>query len=88
MLYLFKPLPANDRDFSNWKPFIKNVWFRRNFPMIFLLLTDGFVFELLRYILCVNAIIAGSDIINSILIAVKPSNVKFCGGYYIDSRNT
>ena len=57
-------------------------------PMIFLLLTDGFGFELLRYILCVNAIIAGSDIINSILIAVKPSNVKFCGGYYIDSRNT
>ena len=57
-------------------------------PMIFLPLTDGFVFELLRYILCVNAIIAGSDIINSILIAVKPSNVKFCGGYYIDSRNT
>ena len=50
--------------------------------------TIGFVFELLRYILCVNAIIAGSDIINSILIAVKPSNAKFCGGYYIDSRNT
>ena len=178
MLYLFKPLPANDRDFSNWKPFIKNVWFRKHFmkfvyslqivliiiatmmgvwnfanwiikgsafilvfivhellhisvvykigdislthsgiffwlnsnavmskkrfwlfmtlpllvltiiPMFFLPLTDGFAFELLRYILCVNAIIAGSDIINSILIAVKPSNVKFCGGYYIDSRNT
>ncbi len=31
MLYLFKPLPANDRDFSNWKPFIKNVWFQRHF---------------------------------------------------------
>lgn len=31
MLYLFKPLPANDRDFSNWKPFIKNVWFRKHF---------------------------------------------------------
>lgn len=31
MLYLFKPLPANDRDFPNWKPFIKNVWFQRHF---------------------------------------------------------
>ena len=29
MLYLFKPLPSNDKDFSTWKPFIKNVWFRK-----------------------------------------------------------
>lgn len=34
-----------------------------------------------------NAIIAGSDIINSILIAIKPSNAKFCRGYYIVENN-
>ena len=45
-------------------------------PMFFLPLTDGFVFELLRYIVCINAIIAGSDIINSILIAMKSTKRK------------
>lgn len=55
-----------------------------NYSNVFLPLTDGFVFELLRYIVCINAIIAGSDIINSILIAMKSTNAKFCGGYYID----
>ena len=52
-------------------------------PMFLLFLVDGYVFEVLMYIMWVNAIIAGSDIINSILIAIKPSNAKFCRGYYI-----
>ena len=52
-------------------------------PMFLLPLADGFAFKVLMYILWVNAIIAGSDIINSILIAIKPSNAKFCRGYYI-----
>jgi len=173
MIYLFKPLPYSDMDFSNWIPFIKNACFRKHFmkfvyslqvvlilmslmlgvwnfanwviksiifilvfiihellhilvvykigdislthsgiffwlnsnatmskkrfwlfmtlpllaltivPMVFLPLASGFAFEVLMYILWINAIIAGSDIINSILIAIKPSNAKFCRGYYI-----
>lgn len=51
-------------------------------PLMLLPFVDGLVFETLRYILWVNAIIAGSDIINSILIAIKPANAKFCRGYY------
>ena len=52
-------------------------------PMFLLPLIEGLAFELLRYVLWVNAIIAGSDIINSILIVMKPSNAKFCRGYYM-----
>jgi len=52
-------------------------------PMFLLSLVEGVTFELLRFVLWVNAIIAGSDIINSILIAMKPSNAKFCRGYYV-----
>ena len=36
----------------------------------------------LKYIAWVNAITAGSDIINSLLIAVKPGNSFFYRGYY------
>lgn len=172
MLYFFKPLPPNDIDFSNWRPFIKNEWFRKHFmkfvyalqvvlilisgalgvwnytnifirivvfiivyvshellhilvvykmgdisltrsgiflwlnsnavmtkirfwlfmtlplivltiiPTILLLLVEGIIFDVLTYVLWVNAIIAGSDIINSVLIAIKPTNAKFCRGYY------
>jgi len=172
MLYFFKPLPPSDIDFSNYRPFIKNEWFRKHFmkfvyalqvvliliseslgvwnfssllirivvfimvyvshellhilvickigdislthsgiflwlnssavmskkrfwlfmtlpllvltiiPMILLPMVDGIIFDILKYILWVNAIIAGSDIINSVLIAIKPSNAKFCRGYY------
>ena len=172
MLYFFKPLPASDMDFSNYQPFIKNKWFRKNFmkfvyalqialiwisaalgvwkfsnivtrigafimiyllhellhilvvykigdisltysgmflwlnssaimskkrfwlfmtlpllgltmaPLVLLPFVEGVVFEVLRYILWVNAIIAGSDIINSVLIVIKPANAKFCRGYY------
>lgn len=52
-------------------------------PMSFLPLTSGFTYDVLMYILWINAIIAGSDIINSVLIALKPANAKFCRGYYI-----
>lgn len=31
MIYFFKPLPHADMNFSNYKPFIKNDWFRRHF---------------------------------------------------------
>lgn len=173
MIYLFKPFPSSDMDFSNWIPFIKRVWFRTHFmkfvyslqvvlvlasmmlgvwnfanwliksiifisvfivhellhilvvykigdislthsgiffwlnsnaimsktrfwlfmtlpllgltilPIFVLPFTRGVAFDVLMYILWINAIIAGSDIINSILIAVKPSNAKFCRGYYV-----
>ena len=52
-------------------------------PIFVLPFISGVTFEVLMYILWINTIIAGSDIINSILIAMKPANVKFCRGYYI-----
>lgn len=55
-------------------------------PILLLPLVGDFVFKVLEYILWINAIIAGSDIINSILIAIKPSNAKFCRGYYITEK--
>ena len=51
-------------------------------PMILLPMADGMVYDMLRYILWINAIIAGSDIINSVLIAIKPPNARFYRGYY------
>lgn len=36
----------------------------------------------MAYIAWVNSIIAGSDIINSVLIAIKPRNSMFYRGYY------
>ena len=51
-------------------------------PLFFLPLLDGFIFEMIVYIIWINAIIAGSDIINSLLIAIKPSRSKFYRGYY------
>ncbi len=172
MMYFFQPLPPSDTDFSNYRPFIKNEWFRKHFmkfvyvlqatlilvsmalgvwnfsnifvrivvlvivyvshellhilvvyrigdislthsgiflwlnssavmskkrfglfmtlpllvltiiPTILLPMVDGIVFDVLKYILWVNAIIAGSDIINSVLITMKPTNATFCRGYY------
>lgn len=52
------------------------------FPMILVPMADGVVFDTLRYILWINSIIAGSDIINSVLIAIKPANARFYRGYY------
>ena len=42
----------------------------------------GTAFDLIKYSACVNAIIAGADIINSILIAIKPRAAMFRRGYY------
>lgn len=170
--YFMKPLPPSDKDFSNYKPFVQNEWFRKHFmkfvyvlqfalvllsvvfgvwdfanwfikilifvltflshellhilvvykigdisltysgiffwlnsnammskkrfwlfmtlpllvltvvPVLLLPVTDGWLFEILRYTAWVNAIIAGSDIMNSVLIALKPSGARFCRGYY------
>ena len=38
--------------------------------------------DVMVYIAWVNSIIAGSDIINSVLIAIKPRNSMFYRGYY------
>ena len=51
-------------------------------PVFFTFWTKGLLFEVLRYIAWINAIIAGSDIINSVLIAVKPAKAEFYRGYY------
>lgn len=42
----------------------------------------GVAYEMLNFIAWVNAIIAGSDIINSVLIMMKPAKAKFYRGYY------
>ena len=55
-------------------------------PAVLLPVTDGFLSGLFRYIAWVNAIIAGSDIINSVLILLKPNGAKFCRGYYKAER--
>lgn len=175
MIYFMKPLPDMKTDLADWKPFIRNPWFRKHFMYfvyclqavlavsallsgawnfanisskigtficvyllhellhliviwkagdisithsgIFFWITSGAVLGKLRffvfmclpfavltvlpataYIFCrgemeeikrfvayiawVNAIIAGADIINSVLIAIKPRNSVFCRGYY------
>lgn len=171
MLYFMKSLPDGKIDTTDWKPFIKNQWFRNHFMFFvyclqtmliicsiifgawhfsnviikvglmiciyvihellhiivinkvgdisithsdrFLWITSGavlsksrfFVFMSLPFIcltivpaiLCaflgelqkiavyvawINSIIAGSDIINSVLIAIKPANSLFYRGYY------
>ncbi len=55
-------------------------------PGVVLLFTDGFLFEVLRYVAWINAIIAGSDIINSVLILLKPNKAKFYRGFYIGGK--
>lgn len=51
-------------------------------PAVLVLFADGFLYGLLRYIAWMNAIIAGSDMINSVLILLKPNKAKFCRGRY------
>nr|WP_246066993.1 DUF3267 domain-containing protein [Cytobacillus solani] len=38
--------------------------------------------SILLFVSWINAVISGSDIINSFLIAMKPKNSIFCKGYY------
>ena len=44
--------------------------------------TTGTLSEYLRYIAWINAITAGSDIINSFLILIKPARSSFIRGFY------
>ena len=172
MFYFMKPLPDSKINTTDWKPFIRNEWFRKNFMYfvyflqamllifsiifgvwrfsnffikvglficifiihelihliviynvgdisithsgIFFWITSGAILNKLRFfafmslpfigltvvpaIICVflsgglkdivayvawaNSIIAGSDIINSVLIAIKPNNSLFYRSYY------
>lgn len=51
-------------------------------PLIISLFINGYIKSLMIFICWVNLIIASSDIINSILILIKPNNTLFCRGYY------
>ena len=51
-------------------------------PFIISLFINGYIKSLMFFICWVNLIIASSDIINSILILIKPNNTLFCRGYY------
>ena len=172
MFYWMKPLPEAEIDYDNYKPFIRNDWFRKNFmwfvyllqavlvimsivfgvwkfsnvfiklivfmmvylvhellhisvvwrigdislthsgiffwlnssakmskmrfllfmsmpllilsivPTIITFFSDGAVFQYMRYIAWINAIIAGADIINTFLIIIKPKNSVFYRGFY------
>ena len=52
------------------------------FPAILCIFLSGELKNILVYVAWVNSIIAGSDIINSVLIAIKPNNALFYRGYY------
>lgn len=68
----------------------KRFWFFMTSPFLVLtvipaalsLFTSGDFQSILLFISWINAFISGSDIINSILIAIKPKNAVFCNGYY------
>ncbi len=51
-------------------------------PAIGSIFAMGELKEYLVYIAWINAFIAGSDIINSVLIAIKPSKTVFYRGYF------
>lgn len=51
-------------------------------PAIVCVFLSGKLKDIMIYIAWVNSIIAGSDIINSIIIAIKPNNASFYRGYY------
>jgi Protein of unknown function (DUF3267). len=51
-------------------------------PWVSLFFVSSEWYDLLRYVLWINAIIAGSDIINSVLILTKPRGAVFYRGYY------
>lgn len=56
-------------------------------PMCLLPFEKGVIFDGLLYVLWVNAIIAGADIINLVLIAIKPTKAVFYRGHYkIDDK--
>ena len=51
-------------------------------PLIVLIFYSGFLSPYILYIAWLNAILSGSDIINSILILIKPGKAVFYRGYY------
>ena len=51
-------------------------------PAISSVFLSGIIREIAVYIAWVNSIIAASDIINSVLIAIKPKDSLFYRGYY------
>ncbi|WP_373889732.1 metalloprotease family protein [Paludicola sp. MB14-C6] len=51
-------------------------------PLIACMFVSDYFKDMLVYILCINVIISGADIINSILILFKPANSEFCCGFY------
>lgn len=51
-------------------------------PAVLSFILSGEIVPYLRYIAWINAVIAGSDIINSLLILIKPSDAVFYKGYY------
>lgn len=53
-------------------------------PAILYIFLSGELKDIVVYIAWVNAIIAGADIINSVLIAIKPNNSLFYRGYYTE----
>ncbi len=56
-------------------------------PLCLLPYAKGVIFDGLLYVLWMNAIIAGADIINTVLIAIKPAKAVFYRGYYkIDDK--
>lgn len=56
-------------------------------PMIIALFSYGPVYQYMRYIAWINAIIAGADIINTFLIIIKPRNSVFYRGFYKMANN-
>lgn len=51
-------------------------------PAIMSLFTPSDLQSILLFVSWINALISGSDIVNSLLIATKPKNAIFCRGYY------
>ena len=68
----------------------RRFWLYMTLPLLVLtgltgigsLFSSGAIKEYLCYIAWLNAIIAGSDIINSVLIMIKPVDSRFYRGYY------
>ncbi|MGN7410504.1 metalloprotease family protein [Sporosarcina sp. SAFN-010] len=56
-------------------------------PAIASFFESGNIKSILLLISWINLIISSSDIINSLLIAIKPKNSVFCRGYYRVEKN-
>ena len=51
-------------------------------PAIVSFYVTGNIKSILLFVSWINLLISSSDIINSLLIAIKPKNSVFCRGYY------